>query len=252
MFYMQKKKNKSQNVQISDKVILQENSSFAAAEAYKIARTNIMFALAGENGCRKIALTSSLPAEGKTTSCINLAITFAQMDAKVLVLDADLRRPRLHQYMGEKNGEGLADLLAGFVEINDVIRYNDRMRFDYIPAGHIPPNPAELLASPKMCEVLDELGKVYDYIFLDTPPVNVVTDALVIAKFVSGILVVAKQKQTPHDLLKKTISSLQFAEAKILGFLMNEEMAKKQIYRHRYKYRSKYGYGYGYGHEEDV
>ena len=100
--------------------------------------------------------------------------------------------------------------------------------------------------------VLDELGKVYDYIFLDTPPVNVVTDALVIAKFVSGILVVAKQKQTPHDLLKKTISSLQFAEAKILGFLMNEEMAKKQIYRHRYKYRSKYGYGYGYGHEEDV
>lgn len=246
-----RKKKKETEQQVSDKIILQENASFGAAEAYKIARTNIMFALAQEAGCRKIILTSALPAEGKTTGCINLAATFAQTNAKVLVIDGDLRRPRVHQYLGEKNREGLADYLAGFAEIADVIRYNEQLNFDYIPAGHIPPNPAELLASPKMGELLEELGSVYDYIFLDSPPVTVVADALVLAKFVSGVLVVAKQKQTPHDMLKKTIASLQFAEVKILGFLMNEAVQKHGVYRRGYKYGKKYGYGYGYGYGDE-
>lgn len=244
------KNKKDKRQQISDKVILGDNAAFGAVEAYKIARTNIMFALAAESGCRKIIITSALPSEGKTTGCINLATTFAQTDAKVLVIDADLRRPRVHQYLGEKSGEGLADLLAGFAEIGDVIRYHEQLDFDYIPAGHIPPNPAELLSSPRMRELLEEVGSVYDYIFLDTPPVTVVADVLVMAKFVSGVLVVTKQKQTPHEMLKKTVSALQFAHAKILGFLMNESPQKSRVYRHGYKYGKKYGYGYGYGYGE--
>lgn len=240
-------KNRENRETFSDKAILSENASFGAAEAYKIARTNVMFALAGEKGCKKIALTSALPSEGKTTASVNLAITFAQTDAKVLVIDADLRRPRVHQYLGEKNTEGLADLLAGFVELGDVIHFSDMLNVDYISAGHIPPNPSELLESAKMQEILDELGTVYDYIIIDTPPVSAVADALIIAKLVSGMLIVVRQKQTPHDWLKKTITSLQFSETKILGFLLNEsETAKK-------RYTKKYGrhyYGYGYYEEQ--
>ncbi len=244
---------KINNDHFSVKAILNENASFGVSEAYKIARTNVMFSLAGEQGCKKIALTSALPSEGKSTASVNLAITFAQTDSKVLVIDADLRRPRVHQYMGEKNTEGLADLLAGFAELSDVIHFSSMMNIDYISAGHIPPNPSELLESSKMQEILEELGQVYDYIIIDTPPVSVVADALIIAKLVSGMLIVVRQKQTPHDWLKKTISSLQFAEAKILGFLLNESATVKKRYGRKYKYGSRYSYGYGYGYyKEDV
>lgn len=244
-----RKNRKDNEEKFSDKAILTESAPFGAKEAYKIARTNVMFALAGEKGCKKIAVTSALPSEGKTTASVNLAITFAQTDAKVLVIDADLRRPRVHQYLGEKNTEGLADLLAGFVELGDVIHFSDVANVDYISSGHIPPNPSELLESAKMEEILNELAQVYDYIIIDTPPVSAVADALIVAKLVSGMLIVVRQKQTPHDWLKKTISSLQFAEVKILGFLLNESAAAKKTYRG--KYGKKYSYGYGYGYYEE-
>lgn len=232
--------------QTENRIITSEKVSFRAIEAYKIARTNIMFTLAGEEGCKKVVFTSALAGEGKTTSCINLAVTFAQTSAKVLVIDADLRRPKIHQYIGEKCEDGLADLLAGFVDINDVVRYSETMHFDYISAGHIPPNPAELLATPKISTIFEKLGQVYDYIFIDTPPVTVVTDALVLAKHTSGMIFVVKQKETPHDALKKSMANLKFADVKILGFLMNEAEAKHYTYRNKYGYRRKYSYDYAY------
>ncbi len=243
--------NKQAQKPITGRLITGEDVSFRAIEAYKIARTNIMFTLAGKKGCKIIVVTSSVAGEGKTTSSINLAVTFAQMNAKVLLIDADLRRPKVNQYMEERNEEGLADLLAGFVDISDVIRYSEKQGIDYISAGHIPPNPAELLATPRMEQALSELSEVYDYIFLDSPPVTLVADALVMAKYANGVLVVLKQNETPIEMMKKTISSLEFAEAKILGFLMNESEEKQ--YSYSYSYRKKYSYDYSsYANHEYV
>ncbi len=234
--------------QSENRIITSEKISFRVIEAYKIARTNIMFTLAGVEGCKKIVFTSALAGEGKTTSCINLAATFAQTSAKVLVIDADLRRPKIHQYIGEKCEDGLADLLAGFVDINDVVRYSETMHFDYISAGHIPPNPAELLATPKISTIFEKLSQVYDYIFIDSPPVNVVTDASVLAKHTSGMIFVIKQKETPHDALKRAMANLKFADVKLLGFLMNEAETKYYTYRNKYGYRRKYSYDYAYSY----
>ena len=234
--------------QFENRIITSEKVSFRAIEAYKIARTNIMFTLAGEEGCKKIVFTSALAGEGKTTSCVNLAATFAQTSAKVLVIDADLRRPKVHQLIGEKCEDGLADLLADFVDINDVVRYSETMHFDYISAGHIPPNPAELLATPKINTIFAKLSQVYDYIFIDTPPVNVVTDALVLSKHTSGMIFIVKQKETPHDAIKKAMANLKFADVKLLGFLMNEAETKHYTYRNKYGYYRRYSYNYAYSY----
>lgn len=221
--------------------ILDSKTSFHVMEAYKAARTNIMFSLAGDNSCKKIVITGSMAGEGKTTTCINTAIAFSQIDARVLVIDADLRRPRVHEYLDLENSMGLSNVLGGFVDLDDVIITNTDKGFHCITAGHIPPNPAELLASKKMEEILEELSKRYDYIFLDTPPVTVVTEAAVIAKFATGVILVARQKHTTHDSIASAISNLEFADIKILGFILNDAEVANYSYR-----KGRYGY-YSYG-----
>ncbi len=261
------KKHSLKNSAIADTLenpkfhIIDDNTPFAITEAYKTARTNIMFALAGESKCKKIIFTSAEPGEGKSTTVLNLGITFAQMQGKVLIIDGDLRKPRIHRYLGlEKNG-GLSDVLAGMIEIDDAIKTNEELNVDCITAGQIPPNPVELLSSAAMDDLLEKLGERYEYIFIDTPPVTVVTDAASMAKYVDGYVVVVRHGYTIHELLEKTRQSLEFAEAKILGYMLNDIRAVAGIgyarygaygtrykYRYRYRYGYKYGYNYGYGY----
>jgi len=246
--------------------ILNENSTFTLTEAYKTARTNIMFSLASVEGCKKVIFTSAEPGEGKTTTVLNMAITFAQTGLRVLLIDGDLRKPRTHRYLGIEKTNGLSDLLAGLIEIKDAIKHSEEKGLDCITAGQIPPNPVELLSSDAMCELLNKLSESYDYIFIDTPPVTVVTDAASMAKFVNGYVVVIRHNYTIHELLEKTRQSLKFAEAKILGFVINDikpmagigyskygtygtRYRYKYRYRYGYKYGYKYGYGYGYGYQ---
>lgn len=241
--------------------IIDDKTPFAICEAYKTARTNIMFALAGDNKGKKIIFTSAEPGEGKSTTVLNLGITFAQMQGKVLIIDGDLRKPRLHRYLGlEKNG-GLSDVLAGMIDIDDAIKKSEELNIDCITAGQIPPNPVELLSSAAMGELLEKLSERYEYIFIDTPPVTVVTDAASMAKYVDGYIVVVRHAYTIHELLDKTRQALEFAEAKILGYMLNDIRAVAAIgyarygaygtrykYRYRYRYGYKYGYNYGYGY----
>ena len=241
--------------------IIDDKTPFAICEAYKTARTNIMFALAGENKCKKIIFTSAEPGEGKSTTVLNLGITFAQMQGKVLIIDGDLRKPRLHRYLEIEKNNGLSDVLAGMIDIDDAIKRSEKHNIDCITAGQIPPNPVELLSSVAMEELLDKLSERYEYILIDTPPVTVVTDAASMAKFVDGYIVVVRHTYTIHELLEKTRQSLQFAEAKILGYMINDIKAIAGIgyarygaygtrykYRYRYRYGYKYGYNYGYGY----
>ncbi len=234
--------------------IINENTEFDIIESYKAARTNIMFSLNSEKGCKKVVLTSATSGEGKSTFCINIAKTFAQTGAKVLVMDADLRAPRVHKYLQLDNEKGLSNVLAGFDKLEDCISHPDIENLDCITSGAIPPNPVELLSSEEMVNTLEELGKNYDYIFLDTPPINIVTEALLLSKMATGVVLVARQKYTMYKVLERAVNSLKFAEAKILGFILNDADDKyiyggyraEGGYRYRSRKRGRYGSRYGY------
>ena len=227
------------------KVILNDNTDFSIVEAYKSTRTNLEYALAAEEGCKKIIFTSAMPSEGKTTSCINTAITFALAGAKIVLIDADLRKPKVHMCLELENATGFSNYLAGFAELDDVIQHC-KNGLDVITSGQIPPNPSELLVSPRMEKALLKLSEKYDYVIIDAPPVNIVSDAVSMSKFVTGVAIVVKEDFTTHDALKKALSSLEFANAKILGFILNDVMASRGYYSKYYKYRYRYKYNYRY------
>lgn len=246
--------------------ILSEKTPFSITEAYKTARTNILFSLADVEGCKKVIFTSAEPGEGKTTNVLNIAITFAQTGARVLIIDGDLRKPRIHRYLESEKTNGLSDLLIGLIDDKTAIHHSDEKGIDFIPAGQIPPNPVELLSSEKMKNLLERLSANYDYIFIDSPPVTVVTDAASMASFVNGYVIIIRHNYTIHELLEKERNALVFAEAKILGYMINDvkpmggigygkygaygnRYRYKYRYRYGYKYGYKYGYGYGYGYQ---
>lgn len=144
-----------------------------------------------------------------------------------------------------ENTTGFSNYLAGFAELDDVIQHC-KNGLDVITSGQIPPNPSELLVSPRMEKALLKLAEKYDYVIIDAPPVNIVSDAVSMSKFVTGVAVVVKEDFTTHDALKKALSNLEFANAKILGFILNDVMAPRGYYSKYYKYRYRYNYNYRY------
>jgi capsular exopolysaccharide synthesis family protein len=232
---------KNNNNLFSETHILSSSSPFFIQEAYKSARTNINFALATTVGCRKIVITSACPNDGKTTSCINLAIATAQTNSRVLIIDADMRKPKIHKYLGLKNATGLSNVLGGFTQLDEVIK-KTHFGFDCMTSGPTPPNPAELMMSSVMNDLLELLSKHYDYIIIDTPPVNIVSDVLAVVDKASGVLITVRHGETTHSELKKAISSLQFANAKILGIFYNgvNRSASSHSRSKSYKYKNYY------------
>lgn len=236
--------------------ILNRQTPFVIREAYKIARTNIIFSVSGSGSddCKIIALTSANPGEGKTTSALNLAITFAQTGAKVLIVDGDLRKPRIHQYLGVVKTDGLSTILSNQKTFDEVVYRDIRDGLDCLASGSIPPNPAELLASDAMKQLLDMLKTRYDYVFIDTPPVTVVTDAAALSSSVNGLVVVVREGFTNHESVEHALNLLKIAKAKILGFFVNDidpASANYGAYRKSYgrRYGYKYGYNYGFGYK---
>jgi capsular exopolysaccharide synthesis family protein len=235
-----KKKNVDLHT-ISDVDLITKNPSSLLCEALKAARTNLMYTMSEIEGCKTVMVTSAFSAEGKTTTCINIAATLAQLQAKVLLVDADLRRPRMHTYLEVKNKEGLANHLGGFATVESIINRMEEFNFDYITAGNVPPNPAELLASKKFAAFLDSVKEKYDYIIIDTPPVNAVADALSVAASVENVLLVCRCGISITQEVKKAVSALEFAQAKILGFIAIDAQSRKaktyETYSGYYGYR---------------
>lgn len=232
----------------SEKRIISDNTPFDIIEAYKAARTNIMFSLNNEKGCKKVVISSATSGEGKSTTCINLAKTFAEIGVRVLILDADLRAPRVHKYMHISNEKGLSNILAGFDTLDNCVIHTSQEHLDCLTSGAIPPNPVELISSEAMNNLLAELEERYDYIFIDTPPLNIVTEGLLLTKICNGIILVTRQKYTMYKMVERAINSLKFANAKILGFILNDAEDDKYmygVYKARGKKRSRYTrYGY--------
>ncbi len=211
----------------SDNDLITKNSSPALSEALKSARTNLIYTLSDTEGGKCVLITSALAAEGKTTTCINLAVSLAQTEARVLLIDSDLRRPRVHSYLDLKNKEGLANFLGGFCELNAVVNHLENLNLDCITAGSLPPNPTELLSSKKMQNFIQTIKEQYDYIIFDTPPVNVVADSLALAKLAENVVMVCKCGVSLTNEIQKAITSLKFAQAKVLGFITIETSRKR-------------------------
>ncbi len=220
-------------------MLLTGNVGFFVEEAYKKIRTNIMFSLSDNSECKIIAVTSPNQNEGKTTTTVNTAIAFTQIGSKVLLIDTDLRRSSVHKMFSLPRDNGLSEVLCGFITPDKAVRKNVIENLDVIVAGQAPPNPAELLSSPKMKAIIDEYKKQYDYIFIDTAPINVVTDATLLANMVSGMMIVVRQNVTTNDSLAKTFSALEFAGAKVIGVIMNDVQTDAKGKSYKYK---KYSY----------
>lgn len=230
--------------------------SFSVTEAYKALRTNINFSIPG-SGCKSFLITSAVLSEGKTTTSTSLALTIAQTESRVVIVDADMRRPKVHTKFKMVNKVGLSNYLSGMSTLDEAIqKVEGEDHLDIISAGLLPPNPAELLASPEMETLVEELKKRYDYVILDTPPVDIVADALPLTKLVDGVVLVVRYHQSVHPELAAAVERLEFAGAHILGFVLNGVEETTTYYRGRYKrygrrygYNSdSYGYSYGYGY----
>jgi len=219
--------------------IIGQDSGFAIVEAYKTIRTNLMFALP-KTGCKKIIVTSAVPKEGKSCSIINLAITLAMAGNRVLVIDCDMRKPDLHRLLRLKQIPGLSEVLGGMALMTDVIQDVPSLGLKAICAGTAPPNPAELLGSGTMAETLDLLSSEYDYILMDTPPVNLVSDALALSRMSDGVILIVREKRTTHTDLGRASAGLKFADAKVLGVIIND--VQNGTAKHYMKYR--YGEAY--------
>lgn len=215
--------------------ILTNHSSFHVQEAYKALRTNIRFFLA-DSGCKKFCITSSAAGEGKSITILNLAISFAQTGQRVLLIDADMRRPSLARLLIEKPAPGLSNVLAGFNTEEESIRPNIYENLDVMLAGELPPNPSELLGSENMQKMLKRLEKRYDYILVDLPPVGVVSDACVIANSLDGVLFLVRQNSTERDAVKYSIKQLELSGANLMGFVVNGAVTEGKSYSDKYRY----------------
>ncbi|MGN0504549.1 MAG: CpsD/CapB family tyrosine-protein kinase [Ruminococcus sp.] len=230
------RKGKKMNFMDKSKNVISGDSKFAIVEGYKIARTNLVFSLSAAES-NVVAFTSWSKGEGKSTATANLAISFSKMDKKVLLIDADLRRPNLHNLMKLQNAAGLSEVIGKFKSFDEVINRDVLPYLDVLTSGSIPPNPSELLASQNFSAMLEVLRKDYDYIILDTPPVGVVADALILKDLVAGYVVVVREKFTTHGDIEKALQSIRLADSKVLGFLKVGCAASERKYS-----KGQYGY----------
>ncbi|HTZ18420.1 MAG TPA: polysaccharide biosynthesis tyrosine autokinase [Dissulfurispiraceae bacterium] len=214
-----------------EQMVLKEPIS-AFTENYKAIRTALLLS-AADRPPQKILVTSAQPEEGKTVTAINLATAIAQSDYSVLLVDADLRKPRLYKALGLPNSKGLSTYLAGASDMN-IIQAGPLPNLSIITSGPIPPNPSELLSSNRLHEMLRELGEKYDIIIFDAPPLLSVADSLILSKMLDGTLVIARAGKTSYDDVRKSLKSLTDLNARVLGVVINALDAKKNDYYYRY------------------
>lgn len=232
-------KNQNEKLLIAD---IRKKVTFSIVEAYKNIRTNII-ALMAKNSSQVLAISSPNAAEGKSTTALNIAITISQLEKKVLIIDADAHRPSIHKKLKISNDVGILNLIVNNTDINDAI-YSHNDYLDVITCGTNSTKPSEILNSENFDALLNKFKEKYDYIIIDTPPINPVSDALVIAQKVDTIILVVRAASTTHEAFKKAMKSLGVLDLKIDGVIINgSDPRPKGYYKSRYSY---YRYGKTY------
>ena len=227
-----KSNNKAVNNRVYRGFIVEDKPKSIAAEAYRTLRTNIQYS-SFDKEIKTIAVTSSEPAEGKSTVSGNLALSFAQNDKKVILLDCDLRKPSVHKNFRISNIKGLSEVLLGKVDINEAIQTrNDNL--DVLTSGKIPPNPSEMLSSMAMTNLLEGLKEKYDVIILDTAPLKAVTDAQILATKVDGTILVTRAERTKREAVIEAKNLLEKVGANIIGTVLHAVENNKNKYYYYY------------------
>ena len=207
------------------------------SEQYRAIRTNIEYSNVDQN-TKTILVTSSDKNEGKTTTVSNLAVSFANLNKKVLLIDCDLRNASIHKMFRLNNIYGLTDILAKDKTVDKCIQKTELENLYVLTAGAIPPNPAAILSSDKMKNLIEDLKNIYDYIFIDTPPIGLVTDAGVLSSFTDGVVLVVKSESVEKKYLEETKKKLDAVDARILGAILNSYKSEQKDYNY-YSYYGK-------------
>ena len=224
--------------------------NFAIVESYKSLRTNLQFALSVKD--KVLIVTSAEANAGKSTTISNVAVAMAQAGSKVLLIDADMRQPTQHKVFKRTNHLGLSNILSAFCTLQEALQEEVLPNLDLITAGVIPPNPSELLVSRAMTELLEQVKDVYDYVFIDTPPVCVVSDAMTLLDRVSNVLLVVRQKQTTYADFDAATELITQNGGNVIGSVITNVHERDRMYgdydrRRGYGYSNRYYYGGYYG-----
>lgn len=233
---MKKRTNAQQNVWNKD-TMFGANMSFAASEAYKLLRTNILFSFA-DGKCHVLGVTSAISGEGKSLTACNLASSLAEAGKKVLLLDGDLRLPTVASKLELPREPGLTNLLISHADPRSAIHHcSDAAGLDVLTAGAPAPNPSELLGSGRMEELLEQLARDYEYIIMDLPPVTVVSDALVVSRLLHGVVMVVRDGVVEERLLADAMRQVKMVGLRVLGFVYNcSTVGSGKYYRSYYKH----------------
>jgi len=227
--------------------LLNEKTPFAISESFKMLRSNLYYTSKNE-ACPVFAVTSAYAHAGKSIIIANTALSYAQLDKKVLLIDGDMRCPVINKIFGIKGEKGLSDLLAssGVSEesYKEYLTPSGIKGLDIITSGKLPPNPSELLSSPRLKDLISEAVKIYDYIFFDLPPICEVSDAGVIAPLVTGYIFAVRSDVTDRRAVADALESLKQKDANVVGFVLNDVEQKSG--GKYYKYGGKYGYSKSY------
>ena len=218
------------------KLITKNDPKSPVSEQYRTIRTNIQFSSIDEE-IRTIMVTSSGPGEGKSTTVSNLAVVFAQQGKKVLLIDADLRKPTTHYTFQIMNTKGLTNVLTKQIHFHEAVQETVMENLNILTSGPIPPNPSELLASNAMKQLLKEAYKLYDLVLFDSPPILAVTDAQVLANLSDGSIMVTSSGFTDKDAAVKAKELLENAKSKLLGAILNNKQVNEKSYYYYYSYK---------------
>ena len=219
-----------------NKMLLFNKPSFLLQEAYKTLRTNITFSLPG-TGCKCIGIVSSNRGDGKSFIASNLAVSLAQINKRVILIDCDLRLPTISQKFAVRPVPGLSNYLSGDVTKVPVIRH-EKAGIDIIPSGNIPPDSTALICSQEMMNLIEKLKEDYDFIIFDFPPINIVSDAVLLSGIIDGYLVIIRHKKSEYHTVGSTIRQMRLADANIIGLVYNGKSDEKSYYKRNKGYYS--------------
>ncbi len=225
----------SQRFNRNDDLIVENHPKSPIAEAFRSIRTSLNY-LDPDNPIKTLLITSSKESEGKSLITTNLALTVAQNNKKVIIIDADMRKPMQHRFFDMTNFSGLSNILMHEISFEEGLRKTQYENISLISTGVIPPNPAELLDSNSMDDVIKKAKESADMIFIDAPPVSPVTDAALLSKKTDGVLMVVASHETDKELLKSSIKKLEFVNANIIGTVLNKYPLEKNSSYNKYYY----------------
>ena len=234
------KKNTSTVTENHGKHLITAKSSMRVLEAYRMARTNLFYSGGSENSGVVFGVTSASPSDGKSLTCANLAISFAMSGKRVLLIDCDMRRPTQKKAFGVQTDSGLSEYLAGVADHPNIVA-TEYENLSLLTSGRCPPNPAELLYRPRFAELIGSVREKFDFIFIDLPPVEMISDATIVHTYINSYVLIVRMRKSDYQLVQGAIESIEKVGGKIAGLVLNDVEDKSESYRYKSKHYGRYG-----------